>query len=62
MIISESKLEFIEKIVRINEFQQSIIYKTLLYFWEYLKQRNGTIIIEEHGVFSFVKRGYNGNF
>ena len=29
MIISESKLEFIEKIVLVNEFQQSIIRKTL---------------------------------
>ena len=29
MIISESKLEFIEKIVLVNEFQQSIIHKTL---------------------------------
>ena len=29
MIISESKLELIEKIVLVNEFQQSIIHNTL---------------------------------
>ena len=29
MIISKSKLEFIEKVVLVNEFQQSIIYKAL---------------------------------
>ena len=46
MIIPETKLVFVEKIVFVQEFNQAIVHETLNYFWKYWQQRDRAVIIE----------------